>query len=78
MSETDTMYQCPPLCTDPTRVRGTAMSLVFDTSRSVAGLGPLLAGWLVTLFGGIGNAAAVIEIFEVASPPGIRFETRSY
>jgi MFS family permease len=49
----------------PTRVRGTAMSLVFDTSRSIAGLGPLLAGWLVTLFGGIGNAAAVTLIYIV-------------
>ena len=49
----------------PTRVRGTAMSLVFDTSRSIAGLGPLLAGWLVTLFGGIGNAAAVMSLIHI-------------
>jgi MFS family permease len=28
----------------PTRVRGTAMSLVFDSSRFIAGMGPLLAG----------------------------------
>ncbi len=49
----------------PTRVRGTAMSLVFDTSRSIAGLGPLLAGWLVTLFGGIGNAAAVMSLIYI-------------
>jgi len=49
----------------PTRVRGTAMSLVFDTSRSIAGLGPLLAGWLVTLFGGIGNAAAVMSLVYI-------------
>ena len=46
----------------PTRVRGTAMSLVFDTSRSIAGLGPLLAGWLVTVFGGIGSAAAAMSL----------------
>ena len=49
----------------PTRVRGTAMSLVFDTSRSIAALGPLLAGWLVTLFGGIGNAAAVMSLIYI-------------
>ena len=49
----------------PTRVRGTAMSLVFDTSRSIAGLGPLLAGWLVALFGGIGNAAAVMSLIYI-------------
>lgn len=49
----------------PTRVRGTAMSLVFDTSRSIAALGPLLAGWLVALFGGIGNAAAVMSLIYI-------------
>jgi MFS family permease len=49
----------------PTRVRGTAMSLVFDTSRSIVGFGPLLAGWLVTLFGGIGNAAAVMSLIYI-------------
>jgi len=49
----------------PTRLRGTAMSLVFDTSRSIAGLGPLLAGWLVTFFGGIGNAAAMMSLIYI-------------
>jgi MFS family permease len=34
----------------PTRLRGTAMSLVFDSSRSVSALGPLLAGRLVSFF----------------------------
>ena len=46
----------------PTRVRGTVMSLVFDSSRSIAGLGPLLAGWLISFFGGIGTAAAVMSL----------------
>ena len=49
----------------PTRVRGTAMSLVFDSSRSIAGLGPLLAGWLISLFGGIGTAAAVMSLIYI-------------
>lgn len=49
----------------PTRIRGTAMSLVFDSSRSIAGLGPLLAGWLVSLFGGIGTAAAVMSLIYI-------------
>jgi len=49
----------------PTRVRGTAMSLVFDTSRSIAGLAPLLAGWLVTVFGGIGSAAAAMSLIYI-------------
>ena len=49
----------------PTRVRGTAMSLVFDSSRSIAGVGPLLAGWLISLFGGIGTAAAAMSLIYI-------------
>jgi len=49
----------------PTSVRGTAMSVVFDSSRSVAGLGPLLAGWLISLFGGIGTAASVMSLIYI-------------
>jgi len=63
----------------PTRVRGTAMSLVFDTSRSIAGLGPLLAGWLVMVFGGIGNAAAAMSIIYrvvIIATPFAGAETR--
>jgi MFS family permease len=46
----------------PTRVRGTAMSLVFDGSRFIAGMGPLLAGWLIASLGGIGTAAATMSL----------------
>jgi MFS family permease len=46
----------------PTRVRGTAMSLVFDSSRLIAGMGPLLAGWLIASLGGIGTAAATMSL----------------
>jgi MFS family permease len=46
----------------PTRVRGTAMSLVFDSSRLIAGTGPLLAGWLIASLGGIGTAAATMSL----------------
>jgi MFS family permease len=49
----------------PTRVRGRAMSLVFDSSRSVSALGPLLAGRWVSSFGGIGTAAAVMSLIYV-------------
>jgi MFS family permease len=49
----------------PTRVRGSAISLVYDSSRSVAGLGPLLAGWLISSFGGIGTAAAMMSLIYV-------------
>jgi MFS family permease len=46
----------------PTRVRGTAMSLVFDSSRFIAGMGPLLAGWLIASLGGIRTAAATMSL----------------
>jgi MFS family permease len=49
----------------PTRVRGSAISLVFDSSRSIAGLGPLLAGWLISSFGGIGTALAIMSLIYV-------------
>jgi MFS family permease len=49
----------------PTRVRSSAISLVFDSSRSFAALGPLIAGWLISLLGGIGAAAATISLIYV-------------
>jgi MFS family permease len=49
----------------PTRVRGSAMCLIFDGSRSVAALGPLLAGWLISSFGSIGTAAAMMSLVYV-------------
>jgi MFS family permease len=39
----------------PTAARGSAISLVFDSSRYVAAFGPLLAGWLITTIGGQGG-----------------------
>lgn len=49
----------------PTRVRGTAMSLVFDTSRAVSVLCPLLAGWLISFLGSIGAAGATMSLIYV-------------
>ncbi len=49
----------------PTRVRGSAISLVCNSSRILAALGPLLTGWLVSFFGGIGTAAAMISLVYV-------------
>jgi MFS family permease len=48
----------------PTRVRGSAISLVFDSSRSIAAFGPLLAGWLISSFG-IGTSAAMMSLIYV-------------
>ncbi|HEY7064315.1 MAG TPA: MFS transporter [Chloroflexota bacterium] len=49
----------------PTYVRGSAISMVFDSSRYVAAFGPLVAGWLITALGGIGTAAAIIGLIYV-------------
>jgi len=49
----------------PTRVRGSAISIVFDGSRTVSALGPLLAGWLASSFGGIGTAAAMMSLIYI-------------
>lgn len=49
----------------PTAVRGSAISLVFDSSRYIAALGPLLAGWLATMLGGIATAAAIIGLIYI-------------
>lgn len=49
----------------PTRVRGSAMCLVFDGSRSIAAFGPLLAGWLISSFGGIATAAAIMSLVYI-------------
>jgi|SRR5215469_237853 len=46
----------------PTPVRGSAISLVYDASRFLAALGPLLTGWLISSFGGIGSAAAMMSL----------------
>ena len=46
----------------PTSVRGSAISLVFDITRYVAALGPLLAGWLIATLGGISSAASIIGL----------------
>ena len=49
----------------PTSVRGTAMSLVFNSARYVATLGPLAAGWAITTFGGIPAAVSIIALVYV-------------
>ena len=49
----------------PTAVRGSAISLVFDSSRLVAALGPLMTGWLISSLGGLETAAAVMSLIYV-------------
>ena len=45
----------------PTAVRATAMSMVFDTSRFISFLGPLVAGMLISRIGGFGPTALLFS-----------------
>jgi MFS family permease len=45
----------------PTRIRATATSFVFNAPRFLAFLGPLVAGTLITYFGGYGKAAVILS-----------------
>ena len=45
----------------PTRMRATAASFVFNAPRFLAFLGPLVAGTLITYFGGYGKAAVLLS-----------------
>jgi MFS family permease len=49
----------------PTAVRGSAISLVFDVTRYVAAVGPLLAGWLIATFGTVATAASIIGLIYI-------------
>jgi MFS family permease len=44
----------------PTRLRGTAVALCFNVPRFLAWSGPLVAGTLITHFGGYGRAAVTV------------------
>ncbi|MEZ0601175.1 MFS transporter [Paraburkholderia sp. IW21] len=44
----------------PTRIRGTAIAFCFNVPRLLAWSGPLLAGTLITRFGGYGDAAVTV------------------
>lgn len=45
----------------PTRMRATATSFVFNAPRFLAFVGPLVAGRLITYFGGYGRAAVLVS-----------------
>jgi MFS family permease len=50
----------------PTRMRATALAFAFNGPRFIAFLGPLLAGTMITQFGGFGHAAmALASIYVV-------------
>jgi MFS family permease len=49
----------------PTRVRATALAFAFNGPRFIAFLGPLLAGAMITEFGGFGQAAMVLASIYV-------------
>jgi len=47
----------------PTRFRGTAVGFCFNAPRFISSLGPLMAGTLISYFGGYGKAATIIGLF---------------
>jgi MFS family permease len=49
----------------PTRMRATALAFAFNAPRFIAFLGPLLAGAMITQFGGFGRAAMVLASIYV-------------
>lgn len=49
----------------PTRMRATALAFAFNGPRFVAFLGPLIAGTLITQFGGYGQAAMIVSLIYV-------------
>ena len=49
----------------PTHVRGSAMCLVFDGSRSIAAFGPIMAGAMISSIGGISTAATMMSLIYV-------------
>jgi hypothetical protein len=49
----------------PTRMRATALAFAFNGPRFIAFLGPLLAGTMITEFGGFGRAAMVLASIYV-------------
>jgi MFS family permease len=62
----------------PTRIRATAVSFVFNAPRFVAFLGPLVAGTLITYFGGYGKAALILSTIYLLGICAVPFfpETR--
>ena len=51
----------------PTHVRATAVSFCNGSGRVITSFGPLIAGLLVTAFGGFNNATAVMTCFALLS-----------
>jgi len=49
----------------PTRIRATAVSFCFNAPRFIAFVGPLVAGTLITYFGGYGRAAVIVSMIYI-------------
>jgi len=49
----------------PTRMRATAVGFCFNAPRFIAFLGPLVAGTLITYFGGYGRAAVIVSMIYI-------------
>jgi MFS family permease len=49
----------------PTRIRGTAIAFCFNVPRFLAWSGPLVAGTLISQFGGYGHAAMIVACIYI-------------
>jgi MFS family permease len=57
----------------PTRIRATAVAFGFNAPRFVAFLGPLVAGTLITHFGGYGEAATIVGLIYIVGMIAVWF-----
>ncbi|HTJ24746.1 MAG TPA: MFS transporter, partial [Candidatus Limnocylindria bacterium] len=57
----------------PTRIRATAIAVAFNAPRFVAFLGPLVAGTLITHFGGYGEAATIVGLIYIVGMIAVPF-----
>jgi len=62
----------------PTRIRSTAIGLIFNVARLLAMAGPILTSTLVGFFGGYGPAATALALIFVIGIVAVWFlpETR--
>jgi len=57
----------------PTAVRATAVSLIFNTTRFISFMGPLVAGILITRLGGYGSTAMLFTLIYLLALCAVPF-----
>ena len=57
----------------PTRIRSTAISIIFNSARFLAMVGPIVASSLIAFFGGYGEAATILSSIFVIGIVAVLF-----